>query len=313
MGNLKQIWVKYVGIILFGAIFFFMLIGFGQPAQAQELNARVEILSPQLPHTNKRVLDVLQRVMTDFLNKRSWTGQQIRPNERIDCNFVITINTWDGVSEFTGQAQIMSMRPVYNANYSSPILNTVDKDFDFSYVDGQIIEYSDQQFTNNLTSLLAYYANLIIGMDADTFSPDGGTPYYNVANSIVNNAQSSSYAGWRFMDGDANRYWLVNNMQDRRFYPIRKFLYEYSRHGLDQLAENPVQARQSILQSMELLKSVDRMGQKAMLPQIFFTAKSNELVGVLSALNPQERVQIFNLLNEIDPSNSRIYEVLRSR
>lgn len=299
--------------MLFGAFFFFMLMGFVQPARAQELNARVEILSPQLPHTNKRVLDVLQRVITDFLNKRSWTGQQIQPNERIDCSFVITINTWDGVSDFTGQAQIMSMRPVYNTNYSSPILNMVDRDFNFSYVDGQMIDYSDQQFTSNLTSLLAYYANLIIGMDADTFSPDGGTPYYQVAMGIVNNAQSSQYTGWRFMDGDANRYWLVNNMQDRRFYPIRKFLYEYSRQGLDQLAENPVQARQNIVKSMELLKTVDRMGQGAMLDQLFFMAKSNELVGVLSALNPQERVQMFNLLSEIDPSNSGRYEVLRSR
>ncbi len=313
MGIWKKNRAESGKIVLFGAFFVFLLLGICGSAKAQELNARVEILSPQLPHTNKRVLDVLQRVMTDFLNKRSWTGQQTQPNERIDCSFVITINTWDGVSEFTGQAQIMSMRPVFNTNYSSPILNMVDRDFSFSYVDGQMIDYSDQQFTSNLTSLLAYYANLIIGMDADTFSPDGGTPYYANALRIVNNAQSSQYSGWRFMDGDSNRYWLINNMQDRRFYPIRKFLYEYSRQGLDQLAEEPVQARQKIVQAMALLKTVDRMGQGAMLDQVFFTAKANELVGVLSALNPQERMQMFNLLMEIDPSNSSKYEVLRSR
>lgn len=313
MGNFQKNGVKYVGNLLFGLVFVFNLVGYAPYAQSQELNARVEILSPQLPHTNKRALEVLQQVMSDFLNNRSWTGQQVHPNERIDCSFVITVNTWDGVSEFTAQAQIMSMRPVYNSNYSSPILNMVDKDFHFSYTEGQMIDYSDQQYTSNLTSLLAYYARLIIGMDADTFSPDGGNPHFNIARNIVNNAQSSQYAGWRFMDGDANRYWLVNNMQDRRFYPIRKFLYEYSRLGLDQLAENPVQARQQIVKSMELLRSVDRMGQGAMLDQLFFTAKSNEMVGVLSALNPQERMQMFNLLNEIDPSNVSKYEVLRAR
>lgn len=298
--------------LYFFCLFLCIVPGAGNVA-AQELNARVEILSPQLPHTNKRVLDVLQKVMSDFLNNRSWTGQIVQPQERIDCNFVITVNTWDGLSEFTAQAQILSMRPVFNTNYSTPVLNMTDSDFNFSYTEGQMIDYSDQQFTNNLTSLLAYYAYLIIGMDADTFSPQGGTSQFTLAQRVVNNAQNSSYHGWRFMDGNVNRYWLVTNLQDRRYEPIRKFQYEYSRLGLDVLADQPDAARKQILQSLDLLKSVDRMAQGAMLDQLLFTAKSNEFVGVLSGLNPQERIQAYNFLTGIDPSNDGKYQALRDR
>lgn len=309
--NLKR--VKLYSFFAIALLFWICFGAVGMQVNGQELNAKVEILSPQLPHTNKRVLEVLQRVMSDFLNKRSWTGKQVHPNERIDCSFVVTLNTWDGVSEFTGQLQLVSMRPVFNANYSSPVLNMMDKDFNFSYVEGQMIEYSDQQFTSNLTSLLAFYAYMIIGMDADTFSLTGGSPYFEKARTVVNNAQSSSYNGWRFMDGDHNRYWFVNNLQDRRFLPLRQFMYEFSRKGLDKLAENPNEARKEIVKSMQLLKAVDRMGQGAMLDQLFFTAKVNELVGVLSGLSPQERVQMYNLLAEVDPVNSTKYEVLRAR
>lgn len=281
--------------------------------RAQELNARVEILSPQITHTNKRVLDVLERIISDYLNRRSWTGKQVQPSERIDCSVVITINSWDGSSEFSAQAQIMSMRPVYNTSYSSPVLNMVDRDFNFSYTEGQMMDYSDQQFMNNLTSLLAYYAYLIIGLDADTFSPNGGDQFYNSARSVVNNAQNTGYPGWRSMDGDANRYWLITNLQDRRYAPIRTFLYSFSRFGLDQLTDSREEARRNIIEAVNGLKDIDRFAPGAILDQIFFTAKSNELVGVLSNFPQQDRMQAYNLLISIDPSNSNKYEALRSR
>ena len=307
--NLRDMKIGIVGMV---SIFFFIW-GAKLPLQAQELNARVEILSPQLPHTNKHVLEVLQKVMNDFLNNRSWTGKQVFSHERIDCHFVVTVNAWDGLSEFSAQAQILSVRPVFNSNYSSPVLSMTDQDFNFTYTEGQIVEFTEQQFTQNLTSLLAYYAYLIIGMDADTFSAEGGTPYFAQAQRVVNNAQNTAYAGWRFMDGNANRYWLSANLNDRRYLPIRTFSYEYSRLGLDQMAESPDVARKQIVQSLNLLSTVDRMAHGAMLDQIFFTAKSNEFVGVLSGLNPQERIQVYNLLTRIDPSNDNKYQALRGR
>lgn len=305
--RMKRVFLVWASLCLLG-----LMYGM-QPLRAQELNAQVEILSPQLPHTNKRVLDVLQRIMSDFLNNRSWTGQTVMPQERINCSFVITVNAWDGLSEFTAQAQIVSMRPVYNTNYASPVLNMTDVDFNFSYTEGQMIDYSDQQFSNNLTSLLAFYAYVIIGMDADTFSPQGGTPFFTKAQAVVNNAQNTSYAGWRFMDSDANRYWLIANLQDRRYLPLRQFNYVYSRHGLDLLAESPDAARKQIVEALESLRSLDRMASGSMLDQLLFTAKSSEFVGVLSGLNPQQRVQAYNFLTEIDPSNDQKYQALRSR
>lgn len=279
----------------------------------QELNARVEILSPQLPHTNKRVLEVLQRVVSDFLNKRSWTGMQVRPEERIDCSIVITIHTWDGSSAFTGQAQIMSMRPVFNTSYASPVLNMVDKEFNFAYTEGQIVDYSDQQFSGNLTALLAYYAYIIVGMDGDTFSPNGGDAAYKAAQQVVNNAQSSSYEGWRAMAGEGTRYWLIQNLMDRRYQPIRDFLYSFSRNGLDRLSENAPEARQQMVAELSKLQSIERFGQSSVLDQVFFAAKSSELVGVLSGLAPRERIQVYNLLSAMDPSNTNKYEALRNQ
>jgi len=278
----------------------------------QDLNARVEILSPQVQNTNKRALDVLRKAISDFLNNRSWSANQVRPEERIDCSFVITINAWDGSSNFTAQAQIVSTRPVFNTTYNSPVLSISDQHFNFSYTEGQLMDYSDQQYMNNLTSLLAFYAYIIVGLDADTFEHNGGTPFYTAAQNIVNYAQNTGFSGWRSMEGLNNRFWLVNNLLDRRYQPIRDFLYSFSMKGLDTMAENAQQARKMMLDLLPLLQKVDRLAQGAVFNQVFFTAKSDELVGVFSGMGPQERVQAYNILAEVDPANAGKYERLRN-
>ncbi|MGK6352378.1 DUF4835 family protein [Parapedobacter sp. DT-150] len=281
-------------------------------AEAQDLNARVEILSPQVQNTNKRGLDVLQKAIADFLNNRTWSANQVQPQERIDCSFVITINAWDGSSNFTAQAQIISTRPVFNSTYNSPVLSISDNNFNFSYTEGQLMDYSDQQYMNNLTSLLAYYAYVIVGLDADTFEHNSGTPFYTAAQNIVNNAQNTGFNGWRSMEGTDNRFWLVNNLLDRRYQPIRDFLYSFYLKGLDTMADNALAARKAILELLPLLQKVDRLAQGAVFNQVFFTAKSNELVGIFGGMGPQERVQAYNLLAEVDPANANKYESLRN-
>src|SRR5690606_7325564 len=281
-------------------------------AAAQDLNARVEILSPQVQNTNKRALEVLQKAVSDFLNNRSWSANQLQPEERIDCSFVITINEWDGSSNFKARAQIVSTRPVFNSSYNSPVLSISDDNFNFSYTEGQLMDYSDQQYMNNLTSLLAFYAYVIVGLDADTFEQNGGTPFYNAAQNIVNYAQNTGFNGWRSMEGTNNRFWLVNNLLDRRYQPIRDFLYSFYLKGLDTMADNANQARKAILQLLPLLQKVDRLAQGAVFNQVFFTAKSDELVGVFSGMGPQDRVQASNLLAEVDPANAGKYEQLRN-
>src|SRR5690606_18690962 len=219
----------------------------------------------------------------------------------IDCSFVITITTWDGSSNFTAQAQIISTRPVFNTTYSSPILAISDDHFDFSYTEGQLMDYSDQQYMNNLTSLLAYYAYIIVGLDADTFSLNGGTPFYSAAQNVVNYSQNTGYSGWRSMEGTSNRFWLANNLQDRRYQPIRDFLYRFYLEGLDRMADNASEARRTVLNLLPLLQKVDRQAQGAVFNQVFFTAKSDELIGVCSGMGLQERIQAYNILAEVDP------------
>jgi len=302
--------IQRLGILPKGLLLFFCL--WHVAAQAQDLNARVQILSPQVQNTNKRALEVLQKAVSDFLNNRTWSANQVQPQERIDCSFVITINTWDGSSNFTAQAQIISTRPVFNTAYNSPVLSISDNNFNFNYTEGQLMDYSDQQYMNNLTSLLAYYAYIIVGLDADTFEHNGGTPFYTAAQNIVNNAQNTGFNGWRSMEGMNNRFWLVNNLLDRRYQPIRDFLYSFYLNGMDTMADQAQQARKHILELLPLLQKVDRLAQGAVFNQVFFTAKSDELIGVFSGMGPQERVQAYNILAEVDPANANKYESLRN-
>lgn len=291
-------------------VFFF--VGSIPSGLAQDLNARVQILSPQVQNTNKRALEVLEKAISDFLNNRTWSANTLQPQERIDCSFVITINSWDGSSNFTAQAQIISTRPVFNTSYNSPVLSISDNNFNFSYTEGQLMDYSDQQFMNNLTSLLAYYAYIIVGLDADTFKQNGGTPFYTAAQNIVNNAQNTGFTGWRSMEGMNNRFWLANNLLDRRYQPLRNFLYSFYLNGLDMMSDNVQQARKKMLDLLPSLKDVDRLAQGAVFNQVFFTAKSDELVGIFSGMGPQERVQAYNILAEVDPANVNKYETLRN-
>lgn len=293
----------------FSLIFF---VGLVCHAYAQDLNARVQILSPQVQNTNKRMLDVLEKAVSDFLNNRTWSANTVQPQERIDCSFVITINEWDGSSNFTAQAQIISTRPVFNTSYNSPVLSLSDNNFNFSYTEGQLMDYSDQQYMNNLTSLLAYYAYVIVGLDADTFESNGGTPFYTAAQNVVNNAQNTGFDGWRSMEGTDNRFWLVNNLLDRRYQPLRDFLYSFYLEGLDKMSANVQAGRKAVLALLPLLQKVDRLAQGAVFNQVFFTAKSDELIGVFEGMGPQERVQAYNVLAEVDPANANKYERLRN-
>lgn len=304
--------IRYLFFRLMPAIAIWMAVA-AHGAQAQDLNARVQILSPQVQNTNKRVLDVLEKAMSDFLNRTAWSDRTIAAQERIDCSFVITVTSWDGSSNFTAQAQIISTRPVFNTSYNSPVLSLADNNFDFTYDEGQMMDYSDQQYMGNLTSLLAYYAYIIIGMDADSFSPSAGTPYYRQAQAVVNNAQNTGFSGWRSMEGNNNRFWLANNLLDRRYQHLRDFMYGFYLNGLDRMVDDEAAARKAILDLLPRLKEVDRLAQGNMLNQVFFTAKSDELVGVLSGMPPPDKTAAFNILVAADPANTTKYESLRGR
>lgn len=288
-------------------ILFFSLV----TANAQDLNARVQILSPQVQNTNKRPLTVLENAIRDFLNGRKWSADILQSQERIDCSFVINIVDWDGSANFKAEAQIQSSRPIYGTSYNSTILNLSDKDFNFSYAEGQPLDYSDQAYNNNLTSLLAYYAYIITGMDYDTFSSFGGTPYYARAQTVVNNAQNAAFAGWKAFEGLRNRYWLVENLTNKAYNPIRQMLYEYHRKGLDIMFDNQDKGRKQILALLPQLQKIDKQQQGSMLNQVFFTSKADELVNVIAQASPQDRIKAYNILSAADPANIGKYNLLK--
>jgi len=280
-------------------------------AAAQDLNARITVLSPKIQTTNKRIFQSLETAMKDFLNGHKWLAETVLPQERLDCNFVLTVTAWDGGSNFSGELQVQSSRPVFNSNYNTNVLTVNDKDFDFIYTDGQTIDYSDQSFQSNLSSVMAFYAYIIAGMDNDTFSRYGGSYYFNLAQTVVTNAQTSSYKGWKAFDSNTNRYWLAENLNNKIYAPLRSFLYDYHRNGLDQMADNASKGRKAISDLLPTLTQVDRQRLGAMFPLVFFSAKSDELVQIYAHTDSQARLAAYNIFTQADPANGIKYQELQ--
>jgi hypothetical protein len=281
-------------------------------ATAQELNTRVQVLAPTVPNINKRNVEVLQNTIREFLNNNKWSNETYTPVERIECNFVITLTAWDGNSTYKAEAQIQSSRPVYNTAYNSTLLNISDKDFDFNYSEGQSLDFSDQNFISNLSSLLSFYAYTIIGLDKDSFSKLGGTNFYNKAQNILNVAQVSGNKGWKAFDGLRNRYWLNENLQNKSFEDLRQFIYDYHLNGLDHLQEDPAKGAKKIISLLSDLKQLDKQKIGSIFPNMYLATKADELVNVLSLTDPQDKIKAYNLLSEIDPANINKYEALKT-
>jgi hypothetical protein len=289
-----------------------LLLVFAISARAQDLNAQVQVISPKVQNNNKRALIQLESAIRDFLNGRRWNGLASRPQERIDCNFLINISEWDGSSSFKAEAQIQSSRPVFGTTYNSPLINISDKNFDFTYIEGQALDFSEQQFLTNITSLLAYYAYIIVGFDADSFSKYSGAPYFAQAQQIVNNAQNVAFGGWKATEGQANRYWLSENLNNPHYNDLRNFIYEHHRNCLDILASKPDRARKTFLSILPDLQRTDRTRQGNMLSQILFTAKADEIVNILRPAPEQARIRAHSVLSSADPANIRKYDLLKS-
>jgi len=290
-------------------VWIFLLVGFGK-LQAQELNARVTLLAPQVSNISKPTIEALQKTIRDFLNNNKFSNESYKPQERIECSFVITINSWDGGSGYTAEAQIQSSRPVFNSSYNSTLLNMSDKNFDFSYLDGATIDFSDQNYISNISALLSYYAYTIIGMDKDSFSKMGGTPFYKKAQNIINLAQASGNTGWRAADGLRNRFWFNENVLNPIFSELRNFIYSYHLSGLDQLTDNDKGLTQ-IVAALPALQQMDKQKLGSIFPNVYFASKAEEVTNVLSKLNGQERMKAYNMLADIDPANIGKYEGLK--
>ncbi len=279
---------------------------------SQELICNVSIVSNQIPGTNKQVFQTLQKAIYEFMNNRPWTSNVFENEERIECNMLFNLKEKIGTDEYKGTLQIQSRRPVFNSSYNSVLFNYIDNDLDIRYEEFQPLDFNENTYQSGLTSILAYYANIILGLDYDSYSLEGGTEYFHKAEKIVNNAQNASESGWRASDSRTrrNRYWLVENILNEDYAPVREFIYKYHRLGLDRMDAQTSIARADMAEDLKLLQKIKREKPDPYMQflQVIFDAKSDEFVNVFSQSPQDEKSRVLQLLIEIDPSNKSKYE-----
>ena len=279
---------------------------------SQELNAEVQVLSPNVQSTNKQIFTTLQTAIVNFLNTRKWTDEVYQPEERIKCSFVINITERNN-EQFKGTLQIQYSRPIFKSGYSSPVLVHMDNDFQFEYLEFDRLDFSENTSLSNLTSVLAYYAYVIIGLDHDTYAKKGGDPFYDRALAIVNNSQNNGFPGWSgFSGSNKNRFWLIDNLQNPAFNGLRPCLYQYHRQGLDLMFEPSQQrlAKENIKASLMQLAEVNQKRPNSFLMQLFFDAKSIEIINIFSGGEPMKLADLKEVLIEIDANNANKYEAI---
>jgi hypothetical protein len=281
---------------------------------AQELKCNIQVVSQKVQGTNKQVFETLQSEMYEFMNNTVWTDHIYTLEERIECNLMFNITEQLSADEFRGTLQIQSRRPVFNTNYYTTMFNFMDNDIRFRYVEFEPLIFDINTHTSNLTSLLAFYAYFIIAMDYDSFSLEGGTPYYKLAEKIVTNAQNAAQKGWKPSDdmSHRNRYWLLKDIIDQEYAPVREFYYRYHRHGLDMMDEKVSDGRAEIATSLELLQNVYRKRPDPYMHvlRVVFDAKSDEFIKVFSESYPEEKSRVHAILTEIDQTNSTKYKAI---
>lgn len=285
-----------------------VFIGLTNYLCAQELNCQVQITTQQVSGTDKRVYDNLKTAIFEFMNNQKWTNEIFKNNERIDCTILINITDRPAVDEFSATLQIQSRRPVYETSYNSVLLNYMDNDIHFKYSETQPLQFSETSYTSNLTSILAFYAYMVIGLDYDSFSLNGGTPYFQKALAITNNAQGSDEKGWKAFDGTNNRYWMIYNMLDAPFIALRECTYNYHRKGMDIMYQNKEAGRKVILESISSLTKVYNIKPLSISLKIFFNAKADEIINIFTAAKPEEKTALMSVLTQIDLTNSNKYQ-----
>tara|TARA_B110000879_G_scaffold90138_1_gene123834 strand:+ start:296 stop:1204 length:909 start_codon:yes stop_codon:yes gene_type:complete len=286
-----------------------LLFLFSLQLTAQELNCRIQINSQQIKGTNRQKFTSMRTSIYEFMNTSRWTTDIYSNEERIECNVIINLTSEVGANGYNGSITVKSTRPIYRASYNSPILNVIDNDFSFEYVENQSLEFNEHNHSSNLISILAYYAYVIIGMDSDTFTPLGGEDSFLKANKIINNAQSDNKAvGWKPYEGTFNRYWLVENLLHNDFKPLRNAMYGYHLEGLDILGDQAEAGRDEITAALYNVKSSADKKQNSYLLKVFFDAKATEITKIYSDGFITNKSELVQMLKQIDPANTGKWE-----
>ncbi|GAA4768276.1 MULTISPECIES: DUF4835 family protein [Flavobacterium] len=272
-------------------------------SQAQELNCTVSFNTDQVAATNQQVFKTLQKSLTEFLNNTKWTDKTFKGPEKINCSFFFNVLSYNNVDQFTAILQVQASRPIFNSTYNSPILNINDKDFSFTYTEFQNLNFNPNSYDSNLLSTLAFYANMIIAVDADSFSLEGGTKALENAMNIVSNAQQTQDKAWT-SNGNQNRYYLVNDMISPTYSSFRKAIYEYHFGALDKMAENQKEGKEGIRKALKTLREVAKVRPNAYLTRVFFDAKANEILDIFTDGPKVDITEVVDNLNRLSPTNS---------
>ena len=281
-------------------LFAFLCVHF--VATAQELDCKVVVDYSKITNANTQIFKNLEVALNDFVNKTNWTDRKFQQNEKISCAMIIVLNEYNS-NNFSASIQVQSSRPVYNSSYVSPVLNINDKDFNFKYIEFENINYNPNSFDSNLVSTLAFYANLIIGMDAETFVANSGTDYFNIAQNIVSVAAQSGYKGWSQSDGNQNRFFIINDILSPTFRPFRQTMTDYHT-SLDGMTKDVKNAKLSVEKSIQDLGSIYFLRPNALVTRLFFDAKSDEIISIFSGGPAIPIYELVNTLNKISPLNS---------
>ncbi|WP_297087427.1 DUF4835 family protein [uncultured Draconibacterium sp.] len=294
--------MRYVLLTLF-FLFFILRASF-----AQELRCNVTVSARGIQGANQNLFRTMQSDLYDFMNNRKWTDHVYSYDEKIRCNILIRLDEQISADEFKGTIQVQLTRPIFNSSYTSTVLNIKDNDFHCKYVEFQALEFNETSNRDNLTNIMAFYAYVILGFDYDTFSEEGGTEFFQKAQSIVNNSQNSRERGWKAFESERNRYWLIENVLNKSYSSFRTCMYNYHRNGLDMMSDRVEEGRANVAEALRDIQKVFRRRPSTYILQMFFDAKADELVNIFSKSFPDERTRVMTILNEVDPSNGSKYE-----
>lgn len=300
---------KYFFLLLFSGSFF------SQVVWAQELNFTVTVNTPKIQTADPRVFESLETAVQEFMNNTKWTQDIYEQEERISGNMIININDELSPTRFTAEILMQTTRPIYGSSAETPMLIYQDNNVWFEYEQFQPLIFTQNNFNDNLSSLLAFYAYIALGMDYDSFSPYGGEPYYLRAQEIVTTVPPSIATvepqGWRSMDGNRNRYWIIENILSPRVRPLRQAMYDYHRQGLDMMHTDVVAARAIMATALEEIGKVSRAYPNAMILQMFSDAKNTEITDIFSAASTTEKNKIIQVMTRVDGSRSAKYRSIR--
>ena len=297
----------------------FFIIACVTEARGQEIQANLSVVANKVStQVDKKIFQTLQTALVNFLNSRRWTNDAFQPAEKIQCNFLLNIDQDLGNNVFKGKLTVQAARPIYNTTYDSPIMNFLDDNIIFRYQEFQPIEFNENRIQGNdpvaanLPAILAYYVNLILGFDYDSYSLRGGDVYFQKTWNIVNNApEGRDISGWKSFEGQRNRYWLAENLNNSRFALIHDALYSYYRSGLDIFSENENEGRNGVMKSLNFLNTIDSENPNSMIMQFFFQGKSTEIVKVFSHANADQKSRAKNILTKLDITNTTAYKELK--